>query len=174
MAPNQADDAASISDSEYLTANTPSATSSSLTDRLVKQDEGQLLPSSSVPKPGSSFIIQSAETRKVITFHQGRVVLCPIGGHNMTRWQCVENRGWFGFQDPASGMFLGYDKNEEICCTMNRQDLWENFCVRQRPEGGYLLLMRHYKSWITVLWNELRPVGIKVGNGSEKLAIVED
>jgi hypothetical protein len=71
-------------------------------------------------------------------------------------------------------MFLGYDKNEELCCAVSRQNLWENFCVRQRPEGGYLLLMTHYENWIMLLWNDLRPVGIKVENGSEKLAMVED
>lgn len=173
MALNQAD-AASIPDSEYPTVYTPSMTSPSLTGRLDKQDESQSLPSSSVPKPGSSFLIQSVVTGKVITFQQGRVVLSPMGGHNMTRWQCVENKGWLGFQDPASGMFLGYDQNEELCCTVRWQKLWENFCVRQRPEGGHLLLMTHYENWTMIFWNELRPVGIKVENGSEKLAVVGD
>jgi hypothetical protein len=174
MALNQAEDAASIPDSEYPTVYTPSMTSPSLTGRLDKQDESQPLPSSSVPKSGSSFLIQSVATGKVITFQQGRIVLSPLGGHNMTRWQCVENKGWLGFRDPASGMFLGYDNNEELCCMVRRQDLWENFCVRQRSEGGYLLLMTHYENWIMFFWNELRPVGMKVENGSEKLAVVKD
>lgn len=34
--------------------------------------------------------------------------------------------------------------------------------------------MTHYDSWITFIWNELRPVGIAVKNGSEKLALVKD
>ncbi|KAF2497578.1 hypothetical protein BU16DRAFT_318274 [Lophium mytilinum] len=173
MALNQVD-AASSPDSEYATVYTPSTTSRSASDRLDKGDNVQSPLDSSVPSPGSSFLIQSVATGKVITFQQGRIVLGPLGSHSMTRWRCVENKGWLGFQDPASGMFLGYDKNEELCCTASGQNIWENFSVRQKPEGGYLLLMTHYDNWIMLLWNDLRPVGIKVENGSEKLAVVED
>lgn len=164
----------SIPDLENSTVYTPSSTSSSAAASLDKQIGIRSPLISSIPRPGSSFLIQSAMTGKVITFQQGRVVLGQLGGHNMTRWQCVENQGWLGFRDPASGMFLGYDENEELCCTVKKQSLWENFCVRQRPEGGYLLLMTHYPNWLMVLWQELRPIGVKVNNGLENLRMVED
>lgn len=92
----------------------------------------------------------------------------------MTRWQCVQNGGWLGFRDPASHHFLGYDKNEDLCCDARNQSVWENFCVRQRPDEGYLLLMIHYDNWTKIAWSELRPVGTTVEGGSGKLALVDE
>ncbi|KAI9652463.1 MAG: hypothetical protein M1829_001647 [Trizodia sp. TS-e1964] len=76
---------------------------------------------SSVPWPGSTFIIRSV--------------------------------GWLGFRNPVSGKFLGHDKKGRLCCIAQRIQGWERFCVRIRPEGGYLLLMTE--------WDSMWPVGIK-------------
>lgn len=102
------------------------------------------------------------------------MVLGTPGGIYPYRWRCVDNGGWLGFREPGSQCFLGYDKNEELCCEVRWQKEWENFCVRHRPEGGYSLLMSHYDNWTMIAWKKLWSLGIKVVNGSEKLAIIED
>lgn len=95
MAVNQSD-AASVSNPASSTAYTPSQTSSGTATDLGQQDDIQ--PSfSSIPEAGSSFLKQSVLTGKVITHLQGKIVLAPLGRYNMTRLQCVENKGWLGF-----------------------------------------------------------------------------
>jgi hypothetical protein len=117
---------------------------------------------STVPWPGSTFIIRSVSSGHVITLLNGQIMLALPGGRGSTHWACVETKGWLGFQDPASGRFLGHDINGRLCCSARRHQGWENFCVRMRPEGGYVLLMTHYER----LWY----VGINLEQGVERLA----
>jgi hypothetical protein len=123
---------------------------------------GTKLSSSSVPWPGSTFIIRSVSSGHVITLLDGQIVLARPGGRGSIHWACVENKGWLGFQNTVSGRFLGHDAKGRLCCSVERHQGWENFCVRTRPEGGYVLLMTHFER----LWK----VGIKVEQGVEKLA----
>jgi len=121
--------------------------------------------SSSVPWPDSTFIIRSASSGQVITLLDGQIVLASPGSRGSIHWTCVEAKGWLGFRNVVSGGFLGHDKDGRLCCTAKRHQGWENFCVRMRPEGGFILLMTHF--------DQLRGVGIKVEKGVEKLAKVE-
>ena len=73
-----------------------------------------------------------------------------------------KTKGWFGFRIPVSGRFLGYDAKGRLCRSAERHQGRENFCVRMRPEGGYVLFMTHFER----LWH----VGIKVEQEVEKLA----
>ena len=125
------------------------------------------------PKPDSFYIIQSAAIGKVITYQEGQLVLGPLDGRHVIHWRCVKNNGRLGFRDSLSGLFMGYDKNEELCCVARTQSLWENFIIEQGL-GGYRLLMAHYNTWYTVFWDELRPIGIKDKDGSQVIAMVED
>jgi len=117
---------------------------------------------SSVPWPGSTFIIRAASTGAVITLLDGQIILQPPGGRGSIHWACVESKGWLGFRNPVSGRYLGHDDNSRVRCTSNRHLPWEYFCVRLRPEGGYLLLMTHYER----LW----PLGIREEKGVQKLS----
>ena len=92
-------------------------------------------------------------------------MLAPPGGRGSIHWVCVETKGWLGFQNLASGRFLGHDKNGRLCCLVGRHQGWENFCARGRPEGGYVLLMTHYEK----LWQ----VGSCMERGEEKLEKTE-
>ena len=121
---------------------------------------------SSIPWPGSTFIIRSASSGHVITLLDGQIVLAQLGGRGSIHWACVETKGWLGFRNLASGRFLGHDIKGGLCCSAERHRGWEYFCVRMRPEGGYVLLMTHFER----LWH----VGIKVEQGVEKLAKIED
>ena len=122
--------------------------------------------SSSVPWPGSSFIIRNTSSGHVITLRDGQVMLAPPGGRGSIHWACVDNKGWLGFQSPVSGRFLGHNFHGNLLCSAAQQQGWENFCVRLRPEGGFLLLMTH--------WDRLWYVGSYVENGMEKLRKVAD
>jgi hypothetical protein len=148
-------------DSTVYTAATPPETVAG--DLLDDHDlfGSAKLSSFSVPWPGSTFIIRSALSGHVITLLDGQIVLARPGGRGSIHWACVETKGWLGFQNPISGRFLGHDIKGRLCCSAERHLGWENFCVRMRPEGGYVLLMTHFER----LWH----VGIKVEQGVEKL-----
>src|SRR2546421_11330502 len=94
--------------STAYTANTPPETESG---DLDDQDPlGGAHPSSfSVPWPGSTFIIRSVSSGKVLTLLDGQVVLGLLGGRGSIHWECVETSGWLGFRNLVTGKFLGHD-----------------------------------------------------------------
>jgi hypothetical protein len=149
----------------YTAPTPPETVTADLLDDLDPLSDDK--PSSSaVPWPGSTFIIRSASTGDVITLRDGQIVLDQSGGRGSTHWACLENKGWLAFQNPVSGTFLGHDLGGRLCCVAVRPQGWENFCVRLRPEGGYILLMTHYDK----LWQ----VGTKLEQGRRRLAKVEN
>jgi hypothetical protein len=152
--------------STIFTASSPSeGTAIDLLEDPLSPSAARFI-SSSVPWPGSTFVISSVFTGDVLTLRGGQVVLAPPGGRDSIHWECVESKGWFGFRNPVSGRFLGYDKSGTLCCSAKRHEGWEHFHARIRPEGGYDLLMTH--------WEKVWPVGIKVEQGVKKLAKIED
>jgi hypothetical protein len=134
------------------------------TDFLEEQDPlgSAKLSSSSVPWPGSTFIIRSALSGHVLTLRDGQIVMAPPGGRGSIHWACVETKGWLGFRNTVSGRFLGHDNSGRLRCVADRHQEWEKFCVRMTPEEGYVLLMTH--------WERLWQVGSVVDRGVEKLA----
>jgi hypothetical protein len=121
---------------------------------------------SSVPWPGSTFLIRDVETGYLITLQDGQIILGQPGGRGSIHWQCVETKGWLGFRNTVSGRYLGHDQGGRLRCSAERHQGWENFCVRLRPEGGYVLLMTHFE--------RLRHVGVKVHNGIQRLGKLGD
>ena len=121
-------------------------------------------PSSSIPWPGSTFIVRSVSCGLVLTLLAGRVVLAPPGDRGNIHWECVERKGWLGFRNPVSGKFLGHNLFGFLECGAEKHDGWENFCVRITPNGGYVLLMTD--------WGNLQQVGTKMDWGVEKLGKV--
>jgi len=119
-----------------------------------------------VPWPSSTFIIRCVSSGHVITLLDGQIQLTQPGGRGSIHWACTETKGWLGFRNTVSGKFLGHDVKGRLCCSAERQQGWEYFCVRMRPEGGCVLLMTHYER----LWH----VGIKEEQGVEKLAKIGD
>ena len=117
---------------------------------------------SSVPWPGSTFMIRSISSGHAITLQGGQILLAKPGSVGNSRWECVENSGWLGFRDPGSGRFLGHDKKGRLYCVAPRHNGWEHFCVRHTPEGGYILFVRH--------WDGLRQVRLIEEQGVETLA----
>ncbi|CZR57751.1 uncharacterized protein PAC_07640 [Phialocephala subalpina] len=121
-------------------------------------------PTSSVPWPGSTFIIRSAESGQVLTLVDGQLILASPGGRGSIHWACVETKGWLGFRNTVSGRYLGHDNRGKLRCVADRHQAWENFCARLTPDGGYILQMTHFER----LWK----VGMQVERGKEMLAKV--
>lgn len=54
---------------------------------------------SSVPWPGSTFIISSIVSGNVITLSDGQITMTRPGSRSHSiYWRCVEANGWLGFQ----------------------------------------------------------------------------
>ena len=129
--------------------------------------DGKSSSFSLVPWPGSDFIIRSVSSGQVITLHEGQIKLSAPGTcRGCIHWACVESKGWLGFRNKVSGIFLGHDAKGILYCSAKAHSKWEWFCVRPRPEGGCVLLMTHHDG----LWR----VGVKEEQGVEKLAKIED
>ncbi|PVH93665.1 hypothetical protein DM02DRAFT_541080 [Periconia macrospinosa] len=118
-------------------------------------------PTTSPPRPGKTYIIRSRSTSKVITFLGGSVVLCPPGSLGTYRWTCVETAdNWLGFQDPASGMYLGYDSHAWLQCQAKSHGEREYLAPRERPSGGFVLLV--------LVEGHVLPVGVRTRRKSGK------
>lgn len=86
----------------------------------------------------------------VLTLQEGAVKLARPGDyHGSIHWNCVEDKGWLGSRNPVSGKFLGHDEDENLSCSADHHKFWEWFCVRMKPNGTYVLLMR---GWDEELW----------------------
>ncbi|PQE24895.1 major facilitator superfamily transporter multidrug resistance protein [Rutstroemia sp. NJR-2017a WRK4] len=118
---------------------------------------------SSVPWPGSTFMIRASSSGGLLTLDSGKVVLARPGGREGSiHWKCTERRGWLHFQNPVSGCYLGHNVHGDIVCSARHHMEWEKFSVRLRPEGGYYLMITH--------WDRLWKIGFK----EEKLAKIAE
>ena len=156
---------------DWNTIYTPSMTTEAIDDDSTIPTQTEPQATGSVPWPGSKYIIRSKETGDIITVEQGRVV---VGEFRWDRpFECVERNGWLGFRDPSYNTYLGYNEHGAVVCSAKKQGWWEDFCVRQKPEGGYVLLLAWYDSWPMCGDKKLRPVGFKQGQ-STLSGIAED
>lgn len=111
----------------------------------------------SFPQPGKKFIIRDPKTgllialkRGVLGLHSDITHVCnipgrPIAHNNGSHWHCIENEDlWLGFQNEVSGTYIGRDKQcKTFIAKADSHRSWEQFCVRQHPDGGHTLLVRH-------------------------------
>ncbi|PSN74595.1 hypothetical protein BS50DRAFT_642964 [Corynespora cassiicola Philippines] len=116
------------------------------------------------PSPGKTYIIKSISNGDVMALVSGNVTLAEMGSPGSAQhWACIKgNDGRFGFRNLATGKLLGQNSKWNLVCSASNLKTWEEFRVKERSEGGYVLLMRH--------WDIIRPVG-KQQNGD--LAMVE-
>jgi hypothetical protein len=143
---------------------TPSATSENTTKNATE------MPQSSIPWPGRTFIIRSQLSGQVITFLDGEVVMDKPGGLGTFRWRCVEKKGWMGFKDPASALYLGRREYGLLACAVPHHREDEYMITRMRPDGGCVLLVRYHDE-------SLRPFGVvanESGNGTKQKVMIVD
>lgn len=108
----------------------------------------------------------------MLTLRRGKIILLSPPDGRASHWECAEadaGGGWLTFRNGVSGTYLGRDDRLRVCCSAAWRKAWEQFRVRERPEGvgrGSVLLMEH--------WWSLRHVGVRVENGVEILAVIEN
>lgn len=106
-----------------------------------------------VPWPGNVFVIVEKITGKAITVRDGKVRVednsdgASASSDKGKLWFCVEKSGHFGFQNLATGKYIGHDGNFGIRASANHLQSHEFIVVRKHPQGGYQLLALHDKGF---------------------------
>ncbi|KAK1572785.1 uncharacterized protein LY79DRAFT_569752 [Colletotrichum navitas] len=142
---NEQEDSLSQSSSETSApVSTPPATLAA--DETLGDEHGD------VPWPGRTFYIIERATCRAITIVDDKPVLQDLKGdrHPSTLWHCVEKNGYFGFQNPRSGRYIGHDSNVGIRTGAKLRG-WELWTPRQHPEGGHQLLSPLWSDALMVL-----------------------
>lgn len=121
------------------------------------------------PLPGGVYIIRDPETRLVIALEGGKLRLASDINVNdrSAQWRCVRHpETWYGFQNVASGTFIGHNDHGQFIAEVRWHRSWEQFRVDHHENGGYVLLVRRdfWYSWFGPVWFE--PMEIE-GDGDE-------
>ncbi|KDN65478.1 hypothetical protein CSUB01_05524 [Colletotrichum sublineola] len=106
-----------------------------------------------IPWPDGTFhIIERATGRKIAITDDNLMLLDPKGVCHPSRliWHCVEKDGYFGFQNPQSGRYIGHDGNNGIRTAAKLRG-WEMWTPRQHPKGGYQLLSPFWSDALMIL-----------------------
>lgn len=124
-------DAASISTSRHTPTTAPSTNADDFND---------------VPCAGRTFVTVEKSCKLAITLadETGRVCLRRPHGDQKASWdqlwRCVHRDGWFGFFNPRSGTYLGWEARGCVVAVADRHDVCERMIPRKHPDGGYELL----------------------------------
>ncbi|OHE91361.1 hypothetical protein CORC01_13338 [Colletotrichum orchidophilum] len=136
-------DSTSAIDSPVLTPITTSIAGDISTDAHL----------SDVPWPGKTFYIIERQSGKAITLVDDQPVLLDLRTTRdpSTVWLCVEKQGYFGFQNPSAGKFIGHGGKSDVGTWSCELREWESWTPRQHPEGGYQLLSPYWSHTLMVL-----------------------
>ncbi|KAH8803556.1 hypothetical protein F5884DRAFT_509390 [Xylogone sp. PMI_703] len=144
--PNEQDDLLSEASS---TAFPPTPTSTTPTGSV----NGEPAYESAVPWPGRTFKIVDEDKHRAISLVMGNLQLeKDFSQHGSWHWLCVGKKGWLGFRNKASGMFMGHTIDMSITANQPHDLSWDHFCAVRHPDGGYVLRVKHGKKDQN-LWN---------------------
>ncbi|CAI0653628.1 unnamed protein product [Colletotrichum noveboracense] len=87
-----------------------------------------------IPWPGNTYRIIEKHTNRAITLVNDLIVIKDIED------TAKITNGYFGFQHPPSGRYMGHDGSKTLRAKATELNDWEFFTPRQHPEGGYQLL----------------------------------
>ncbi|KAE9993863.1 hypothetical protein EG327_002770 [Venturia inaequalis] len=108
-------------------------------------------------QPGPNFDFSQSSSNKV---------LLTTTKNTMSHWLVVEKKGWLGFMNVQSGLFLGHDRFGNLQCTASNHNGWEMFHFQPGGRRGQVLLMTH--------WDSLVPVGVSLYQGKAGLRKLVD
>ncbi|CRL26958.1 unnamed protein product [Penicillium camemberti] len=97
------------------------------------------------PWKDRSFVIRVPHTTLVIGLQKGSLRLVPERRAYRCGiyWSCVESDEMLlGFQNMVSGTFIGHNNKGKFIAEARFHRDWESFCVREHPDGGYVLLVK--------------------------------
>lgn len=106
-----------------------------------------------VPWPENTFQIIEKQSGRAITLvgDQPKLQSLRDTSHLDTHWLCVKQDGYFGFQNPQTGRYLGHDGKAGIRTSVFHLKNREVWTPRQHPEGGYELLSPYYSQTLMIL-----------------------
>ncbi|KAK7702444.1 hypothetical protein SLS64_009736 [Diaporthe eres] len=106
-----------------------------------------------IPCAENTFQIIEKQSGRAITLvgDQPKLQSLRDTSHLDTHWLCVKQDGYFGFQNPHTGRYLGHDGKTGIRTLASHLKDWELWTPRQHPEGGYELLSPYYSHTLMVL-----------------------
>lgn len=141
--------------SEFETRPDASSTISQMDTPPSEQDSSPYWTDrEDVPWPESTFQIIEKGSRRAITLAGDQLKLLSAvnePSHWDTHWLCVKQNGYFGFQNPMTGKYLGHDGKGRVYAVEGRLRNWELFSPRMHPDGGYELLSPYYSGELMVL-----------------------
>lgn len=106
-----------------------------------------------VPWPGNTYHIIEKQSGKAITLIGDQVRLRNLRYPRLlgTHWLCIKQVGYFGFQNPKTGGYLGHDGGSGIHTSALGLKEWELWTPREHPDGGYELLPPYWTHTLMVL-----------------------
>ncbi|CAI6087294.1 hypothetical protein V2G26_019561 [Clonostachys chloroleuca] len=129
----------------------------------------------SAPEHGRTYLIIESSSGRAISLPGALVggdrLLLQAPGEGFAakkHWLCVEKDGYLGFQNPASGRFMGHDGSWEgggisgVRASATVLEQWELFTLRPHPEGGNLLLSPHTPFRLNVVTTSADGKGLEV------------
>ncbi|KAL2273543.1 hypothetical protein FJTKL_04445 [Diaporthe vaccinii] len=119
-----------------------------------------------VPSPENTFQIIEKQSGKAIALQGDQPKLQSLRdtSHPDSHWLCVKQNGYFGFQNPQTGRYLGHDGKTGIRTWVFHLKDWELWTPRQHPEGGYELLSPYYSHTLMVLRLQAHPAARRATN----------
>ncbi|RGP74047.1 dynamin family [Fusarium sporotrichioides] len=98
------------------------------------------------PHHDGRYIILDASRSRALTCHDGHLRLEAIDLNiphrhmsKQAQWECNERRGFRGFKNIAEGTFLGHDIWWDFYAKVYHHKGWEDFTLRRREGGLYLI-----------------------------------
>lgn len=86
-----------------------------------------------------------------------------------SRWRCVESESlWLGLYNAVSGTYIGHNNHGGFIATARNHDKWEYFCARQHPDGGHVLLVKHWGGFLPMKIGGKRNRELVVGDGKRR------
>lgn len=106
-----------------------------------------------IPEPEKSFQIIEKNSGRVITLvgEQPKLQSVSDTKNVYTHWHCVKQDGYFGFENPKTGKYLGHDGKDAICASVPHLKDWELWTPRGHPDGGFEMLSPYYSHTLMVL-----------------------
>lgn len=100
---------------------------------------------SAIPWAHSIYMILETTTKKCITIENKKIVLRDFSSAELPKannsWLCLEKDGYLGFQNPATGRFLGRNGHRKIHADASHFKGYEMFAPRKHTNGAYMMMM---------------------------------
>ncbi|KAK7756076.1 hypothetical protein SLS62_002019 [Diatrype stigma] len=135
------------------------------------------VPSSSeaVPLPGNTYVIRARDSGLAIAIERRELKLMDwdCADDKSFHWECEERGGWLAFKNTVGCKYIGHNGGGLIYAQADWHLLWESFCPRKHPEGGFLLMNRGWWWWNPLQYMDVDASGRRLIQNSSKGTVWE-